>query len=172
MNWDQLFGVHVSVLEIAIRGSCVYWFLFLAFRFLLRRDIGALGVADILFLVIVADAAQNAMAGDYKTITEGVLLLSTIMLWNVVIDRLAYAFPWFDRFARPRARELIRDGRMLEQNLRLERMTAGELHAKLREHGKERIRDVRHAYLESDGKVSVIPADESSDDDDDRPQAS
>ena len=161
MSWDALFGVHVPVLELVVRGSAVYWFLFLAFRFLLRRDVGALGVADILLLVIVADASQNAMAGEYKSISEGALLVGTIFGWNIFIDRMAFRFPWFERFARPQPRELIRDGHVIERNLRRERMTRDELEEKLREHGKERISDVHRAFLESDGKVSVIATDQS-----------
>ena len=61
----DLFEVHVPVLELVLRGTLVYWLLFLIFRFLLRRDVGAVGIADILLLVIVADAAQNAMSGGY-----------------------------------------------------------------------------------------------------------
>jgi uncharacterized membrane protein YcaP (DUF421 family) len=170
MDWDQLFGIHVPVLELLIRASCVYWFLFLAFRFVLRRDIGALGVADILLLVIVADAAQNAMAGEYKTISEGGIVIATIFAWNIFIDQMAFRFRWFERFARPRPRELVRDGRLLEHNLKLERMTRDELDEKLREHGTDQLSHVRHAYLEGDGKLSVIPAEEeSSSDQDERP---
>jgi len=156
MDWDSLFGVHVPILELLIRASCVYWFLFLAFRFVLRRDIGALGVADILLLVIVADAAQNAIAGDYKTISEGAIVIGTIFAWNMFIDEMAFRVPWFERFARARPRELVRDGRLLEHNLRRERMTSDELHEKLRERGVADLAGVRHAHLEGDGKVSVI----------------
>lgn len=172
MNWDALFGIHVPVLELVIRGSCMYWFLFLIFRFLLRRDVGGLGVADILLLVIVADASQNAMAGEYKSISEGALLVGTIALWNVFIDRMSYAFPWFERFARPRSVELVHDGRLLNDNLRRERMSRSELHEKLREHGIDRVGDVHRAYLESDGKVSVIADKPQSEDDDERRPAS
>jgi uncharacterized membrane protein YcaP (DUF421 family) len=175
MDWGSVFGIHVSVIEIALRGSCVYWFLFLTFRFVLRRDVGALGVADILLLVIVADAAQNAMAGEYKTISEGLVLIGTIVFWNVLIDRLAFRFRWFERFARPRSVELIRDGRVLHRNLDREHMTISELEAKLRQHGKDKIGDIRLAYLEGDGKISVLEAEPSDDEgdapeDDDRPQ--
>ena len=171
MNWERLFGLQVPVLELLIRASCVYWFLFLAFRFVLRRDIGALGVADILLLVIVADAAQNAMAGEYKTISEGAIVVATIFAWNIFIDQMAFRFRWFERFARPRPRELVRDGRLLEHNLKRERMTTDELHEKQREHGPDPLSEVRHAYLEGDGKLSVIQAkSESSDpDQDERP---
>jgi uncharacterized membrane protein YcaP (DUF421 family) len=156
LDLNTLFGVHVPVLEILLRGSCVYWFLFLIFRFLLRRDGGALGLADILLVVIVADAAQNAMAGDYKSITEGALLVGTIALWNVALDRAAYHWPIVDRFAHPRVLPLIRHGRLLHDNLKREMLTTDELLAKLRQQGVGKLSEVRHAYMESDGEISVI----------------
>ena len=67
----NLFQIHVPVFELVLRGTLVYWLLFCIFRFVLRRDVGAVGIADILLLVVIADAAQNAMAGGYQTVTEG-----------------------------------------------------------------------------------------------------
>ena len=78
MNFSDLFAFHVSPIELVVRGTLIYWFLFLIFRFVMRRDIGGVGIADVLLLVIIADAAQNAMAGEYRTITEGCILISTI----------------------------------------------------------------------------------------------
>ena len=73
----DLFEIHVPVAELMLRGTLVYWLLFLIFRFILRRDVGAVGIADILLLVIVADAAQNAMSGGYDTFSEGAVLVLT-----------------------------------------------------------------------------------------------
>ena len=161
MDLAAIFGVHVPVAELVLRGSCIYWLLFLVFRFVLRRDVGALGIADVLLLVIVADAAQNAMAGDYKSITEGVILVGTIIGWNVLIDWLAYRSPAFDRFARPRPLQLIRHGRVLRENLGREMLTMDDLMEALRHQGVSRIEDVRHAVMESDGRISVIALPES-----------
>ena len=63
MDWNAVFAVKVPVVELVVRASVMYLFLFVLFRFGLRRDIGALGLADVLVLVIIADASQNAMAG-------------------------------------------------------------------------------------------------------------
>ena len=75
----NLFQIHVPVLELMLRGTLVYWLLFCIFRFVLRRDVGAVGIADILLLVVIADAAQNAMSGGYQTVTEGAILVLTIV---------------------------------------------------------------------------------------------
>ena len=96
---EDLFAIHVSVLELVLRGTLVYWLLFLIFRFILRRDVGAVGIADILLLVIVADAAQNAMSGGYDTFAEGAILVLTIVGWNWLLDVLSWRFALVRRFA-------------------------------------------------------------------------
>jgi uncharacterized membrane protein YcaP (DUF421 family) len=157
VSWHELFAVTVPPLELVIRGSAIYWLLFLLFRFLIRRDVGALGVADVLLLVLVADAAQNAMAGEYRSITDGAVLVSTIVFWNMAFDRLAFYSPALRRILEPPLLPLVRDGRILHRNLRREYVTREELEAQLREQGIEDVSQVRAAYLESDGTVSVIP---------------
>jgi uncharacterized membrane protein YcaP (DUF421 family) len=157
MKWSQLFGLHMSVAEILLRGSMIYWFLFLIFRFVLRRDVGSVGVADILLLVIIADASQNAMAGEYKSISEGMILIATIAGWNLVLDWLAYRSPVIDRLVSPPTLPLVRHGKILQRNMARQFLTKDELMAKLREQGITQLSDVRHAFLEGDGQISVIP---------------
>jgi uncharacterized membrane protein YcaP (DUF421 family) len=156
VDWHALFAFSVPPLELIVRGSAIYWFLFLLFRLVLRRDIGAIGVADVLLLVLVADAAQNAMAGEYRSISDGILLVSTIIGWNVAIDWFAYRFPAARRILEPQPVRLVRHGRILHRNLRREFLTVDELKAKLREHGVAELAEVSAAYMESDGEVSVI----------------
>lgn len=152
----DLFEVHVPVLELVLRGTLVYWLLFLIFRFILRRDVGAVGIADILLLVIVADAAQNAMSGGYDTFAEGAILVLTIVGWNWLLDLLAYWFKPIRAFASPGRLTLIRHGVPQRRNLRREFITMDELQEKLREQGIENLAEVKVAYLEGDGQISVI----------------
>jgi uncharacterized membrane protein YcaP (DUF421 family) len=152
----DLFEVHVSLAELMLRGTLVYWLLFLIFRFVLRRDIGAVGIADVLLLVVVADAAQNAMSGGYDTFAEGAVLVLTIVAWNWLFDMLSYHFPAVRRFASPDRLTLIRRGELQRRNMRREFITLEELQEKLREQGIENLSDVKAAYLEGDGQISVI----------------
>ena len=152
----ELFAVHVSVPELILRGTLVYWLLFLIFRFILRRDVGAVGIADILLLVIVADAAQNAMSGGYDTFAEGAILIGTIVAWNWLLDLLSFHFAAVRRFASPSRLTLIQRGVPQLRNLRREFITMEELREKLREQGVESLADVKVAYLEGDGQISVI----------------
>jgi uncharacterized membrane protein YcaP (DUF421 family) len=152
----ELFAVHVSVPELVLRGTLVYWLLFLIFRFIMRRDVGAVGIADILLLVIVADAAQNAMSGGYQTFGEGAILVCTIVAWNWLLDWLSFHFAPVRRFASPSKVLLIQRGVPQLRNLRREFITMQELHEKLREQGIEHLTEVKAAYLEGDGQISVI----------------
>lgn len=155
-EFEALFRITVSPLELFVRGSLMYWFLFLTFRFIARRDIGAVGLGDVLLLVLIADAAQNAMAGDYKSITDGCVLTGTIFGWNFLIDWASYRFPVIHRWAEPAPLPLIRNGHVQERNLRREFLTPRDLRAKLREHGVERFDEVKLAFMESDGAITVI----------------
>jgi uncharacterized membrane protein YcaP (DUF421 family) len=154
--WEQVFGLQMSWVELVLRGTAMYWFLFLLFRFVLRRDVGQIGIADVLLLVVVADAAQNGMAGEYRTVTEGMILVGTIAGWNWLLDWLAFRYKAVARFTEPPVRLLVRHGRMILANMRRELLTPDELVGQLRAQGISSLREVRHAYLESDGRVSVI----------------
>lgn len=156
MDWSALYTVNVPLMELFIRGSIVYWFLLLMFRFVVRRDLGGLGIADVLLVVIVSDAAQNAMAGGYTTVTEGVILLSTIIGWNLLLNWLAFKFAAVERFASPGRLQLVRHGRVLHRNLQRQLLTMDDLMSQLRLLGIERLEDVKHAYLEASGNISVI----------------
>ncbi|HEX6734578.1 MAG TPA: YetF domain-containing protein [Azonexus sp.] len=155
-NWNLLFTFTVPPLELFVRGSIIYLFLFAVFRTVLQRDIGAVGVADVLVLVLVADAAQNAMAAEYRSVSDGLVLISTILGWNLLFDYLAYRFPALRRLLEPPEICLVRNGRIQHRNLRREFLSVDDLHAKLREHGIADLAEVRMACMESDGTVSVI----------------
>jgi uncharacterized membrane protein YcaP (DUF421 family) len=156
VDWKSLFVPTSSLLEIFIRGTVVYLLLFFVLRFL-RRETGAIGIADLLVIVIVADAAQNAMAGEYKSITEGVVLVATIAFWDYSLDWLGYRFPLIQRLVRAAPLPLIKNGQMLRRNMRQELLTEEELMSQLRQQGIESVSDVKKAYLEGDGRISIIP---------------
>jgi uncharacterized membrane protein YcaP (DUF421 family) len=156
MDWSEIFGLSVSPLELIVRGSAMYLFLFVLFRFVVRRRVGSIGMADILILVIVADAAQNGMSGEYKTVTEAFILVGTLIFWNLLIDRLNFHVPALRPLLEPPPLLLIDNGRVLWRNLRHELVSEDELKTKLREQGVRDPSEVAKSYMESDGQVTVI----------------
>jgi uncharacterized membrane protein YcaP (DUF421 family) len=151
-----LFAFNVNPLEIVLRGTVMYWFLFLLFRFVLRRDGGSIGIADVLLLVLIADASQNAMSGAYESIAEGCLLVGTIAGWNYGFDWASYHFKLVRKFAEPAPLLLVTRGRMLRKNMRRELISEEELWAKLREQGVSSLSEVASVFMESSGEISVL----------------
>src|SRR3954463_6487680 len=156
MDWNEVFGITVPPLELVARGTVMYLFLFALFRVVIKRRVGAVGMADLLVLVIIADAAQNGMAGEYRSVTEGVILVATIIAWEVLIDFLAFRFHPLERLLMPPPLLLIDRGRILWRNLRKELVSELELQAKLRQHGVSDLSEVERAYIEPDGQFTVL----------------
>ncbi|MCP2517140.1 DUF421 domain-containing protein [Achromobacter mucicolens] len=155
-DWSTMFTFSVAPLEIFIRGTIVYWFIFVLLRLAGRRDVGSLGVADMLVLVLIADAAQNAMAGEYKSILDGMVLISTILCWTVLVDRVSYFCKPLGRLLESDRVCLVRDGVVSKRALRREYLTEDELMSQLRLKGVLELSEVRRAYMEPDGDISVI----------------
>lgn len=156
LDWSELFGLSLSPLELIVRGTAMYWFLFLLFRVVIRRRVGAVGISDVLLLVIIADASQNAMSGDYQSISDGMILVTTILAWNMLVDWLTYMSPRLEKILQPSPLLLIDRGKVLRKHLRTEFVSEDELRAKLREHGVTDYAQVDKAHMESDGELSVI----------------
>lgn len=156
VDWEALLIPEHSLVEIFLRGTIVYIALFCILRFFMKRQSGVIGIADLLVIVLIADAAQNAMANEYKSLTEGICLVLTIVFWNFAIDWLGYHVPAMGRFTRPPPLVLIKDGRMLRRNMRQEMITTEELMSQLRQQGIEDPSEVKNAFIEGDGQISII----------------
>lgn len=155
IDWSSVFVPTVHIGELFLRGTIIYLFLLVILR-VLRREAGTIGISDLLVVVLIADAVQNAMSSEYKSITEGIVLVLTIVFWDYFVDWLGYRFPFIQRLVRPAPLLLIKDGRLQRRNMRQELITEEELMGQLREQGVERVEEVKKCYLEGDGQISVI----------------
>ncbi|MCB5174593.1 MULTISPECIES: DUF421 domain-containing protein [Microvirga] len=156
VDWRAMFVPEHSLIEIFVRGTFMYIVLFSILRFFMKRQSGVIGIADLLVIVLIADAAQNAMSSEYKSITEGTVLVLTIVFWNFALDWLGYHFRFFQKFTRPPPLPLIDNGRLLRRNMRQEMITTEELMSQLRQQGIEDPAKVKRAYIEGDGRISII----------------
>jgi uncharacterized membrane protein YcaP (DUF421 family) len=156
LDWEKLFTPTSSVLEMIVRGTITYWFVFLYIRFV-RRSSGQLNITDILLITLISDAAQNSMAGTYESITEGAVLVGTLVGWDFMLNWLGVHSTLFDRLGNPEPTLLIKDGVLMKQNLRRELITEDELMGLLRQQGIEEVTSVKQCYMEGSGQLSVIP---------------
>eukprot|EP00388_Colpodella_angusta_P012538 GDKJ01031802.1.p2 GENE.GDKJ01031802.1~~GDKJ01031802.1.p2 ORF type:complete len:176 (+),score=15.29 GDKJ01031802.1:1574-2101(+) len=154
------FHLTVPLWEIILRGSVVYWFLFLIFRSILRRSMGSVGVSDFLFVVIIADASQNAMSGDSKSISDGLVLIAVLVFWNMLIDWLSFKYKWVRRMVEAPPLVLIKNGVLQLREMRKEFVTKDEIMAKLREEGIGQVSEVKQMQIEMDGEISVVRYEE------------
>lgn len=154
--WEEMLLLTVHPLEIILRGSLMYLGTFILLRVVTKREIGGLSVSDLIVVVFIADAAQNGMAGEYRSVTDGLLLVAVLLGWALVIDRLAYHLPWFERLVQPPPVQVIRNGQLLRKSMRREALTESELLSTLRQQGVADVNDVKGAWVESDGSMSVV----------------
>ena len=159
IDWHDAFVPTVSLLELVLRGSVVYLLIVACFR-IFRRPAGGLSTTDLVVVVLVADAAQNAMAAEYHSITEGVVLVLTIVGWNFALDWLSFRSPLVYRLLHPAPALLVRNGKLQHRNLRAEMLTRAELDEFLREQGIGSLADVKQCYQEADGQLSVVRRDD------------
>ncbi len=155
IDWHQMLVPSTGILELIIRGSVMYLFIFALLR-LFRREQGSLNTADLLVLLLVADAAQNGMAGEYTSVPEGVVLVTTIIGWNYLLDWLGYHIPAIGRLLAPAPVSLVVNGRVRVDNLRSQMLSRDDLMRQLREQGIDRLSEVKRCAIESDGRISVI----------------
>jgi uncharacterized membrane protein YcaP (DUF421 family) len=156
MDWKSIFLPDIPFLEIIVRGSIMYLALFIMLRVILKRQTGTLTITDLLLITLLADASQNAIAGEYKSIPTGIVLVATIISWNYAFDWLSFRSEWFRELIEPSPLPLVKNGRMLRRNMRQELITEDELMMQLREQGLNDMAKVKEAYMESDGRISII----------------
>jgi uncharacterized membrane protein YcaP (DUF421 family) len=143
--------------QIAVRCVVVYAAVFAGLRLMGKRQLGQMTVFDLVVILLIANAVQNAMVGPDTSLQGGLLAAAVLLLLNLSISRLRLLNPRVGRAVEGSPTPLIRDGFYLEGNLKREGLTHEEVGSALREHGLVDEREVRFAYLEPDGAISIVP---------------
>lgn len=155
VDFEALFKIETPVLELIIKGSVMYLGILLLFRVLPRRTGGEMAMMDLIFVLLIAEAATHSLGG-YSSITEGFIVIGTIMAWNYLFNFLSYHIPLVEKLVSAPPLQIIKNGRLLKRNMRREYLTEEELTDHLRLVGIDDIGEVKAAYVEGDGKISVI----------------
>lgn len=161
VDWSALLEPH-HVVENVLRATAIYWMLFLLLRFLPNRKTAGIGPTDLLVVVLLANAVQTAIMREGTALTDAAIQVATIVGWSIVFDIVGNRVPALRGVLRSDPVEVVRDGTVLTRNLRREFMTEDELDAQLRLQHVDDIADVRRAYIEQDGRLSVIRTQDAS----------
>ena len=149
-----------TLADIAIRTSVVYLALLVGLRLTGQRQLGQMSSFDLVLLLIISNAVQNAMVGPDTSLVGGLVAAAVLILWHQVIDRVRHVSRRASRVIAGEGIMLINDGKVLAEHLVRADLTMDELLQALREHGVGRVTDVRLAVLEPDGAISVIRFDD------------
>ena len=156
-EWDAVFSLSVPLLEIFVRGTITFLALTVMMRIVGQRESGGLGITDVLLVVLVADAASAGLTGETNSIPDGLLLVASILFWSVLLDALAYRWPRLGVVMKAKPKPLIEDGQLNRRALRREFISHEELLSQLRLHGLTEVEQVKRAFLEPNGMISIIP---------------
>jgi uncharacterized membrane protein YcaP (DUF421 family) len=149
-----------ALTDIAIRTSVVYLTLLIGLRLTGQRQLGQMSSFDLVLLLIISNAVQNAMVGPDTSLVGGLVAAAVLIVWHQVIDRVRRYSRRASRVIAGEGIMLINSGAVLTEHLGRAGLTMDELLQALREHGVGRVADVRLAVLEPDGAISVIRFDD------------
>lgn len=134
----------------------IYLFIVVAIRLFGKKELAQLSVVDLVFILLISNAVQNAMVGPDSTLSGGLVAASTLFIVNYILKYLQYRFPKFNKVIEGDATMLIYKGKMIESHMKKAQITSDELMEAVREHGVATVEEVDLAILEVDGSISVL----------------
>jgi uncharacterized membrane protein YcaP (DUF421 family) len=152
-----MFEMGTDALAVVARTALVYAGVLIGLRLAGKRELGQMTVFDLVVVLLLANAVQNAMTGPDFSVQGGLIAAAVLLVLNrfVALARL-YSESW-GRFFEGMPTVLVQDGQFLEPRLRKEGLERSQIEMAMREHGVESVQDVRLAVLETDGAISIVP---------------
>ena len=154
-----MFTLGLPLWEIVVRSAVVYFAFILLVRLGGRREVGQATIFDLAALVLAANALQPAMTGPDSSLAGGLVIIVTIFGLNRIVGWARVRFPAIGHLFEFGGRVIARDGHWITRAVKAESLDDEELEAALREHGVEKIDEVRLAAMEPDGSISIVPYD-------------
>lgn len=149
-----------TLIEIAARTAIIYLAVLLGLRLAGKREVGQMTPFDLVLLILIANAVQNAMTGPDNSVTGGIVAAGTLLLLNFLISRVVFGNKRLRRFVEGTPTILVHNGHLVLKNLAYEHIAPEEIVQALREHGVQSTEEVSLAVLEIDGSISVLRKDE------------
>lgn len=143
--------------NIILRTVVVYAVILVGLRLAGKREIGQMTVFDLVVLLLIANAVQNAMVGPDTSLVGGILAAVVLLLLNTIVARLDLRWPRLRRFVEGSPTLLVLHGEVIADHLWREGLDKEMLETALREHGVADLNQVEMAVLEIDGSISVVP---------------
>lgn len=143
-------------MDIVLRASVIFFALYVLVRLLGKRELGQMTPFELIVLVVIGDLIQQGVTQNDFSLTGAIIAISTIAFWALAFSWAGYLSPRVERFLVGEPRVIIRDGELLDANLRRNRLTRPEIESEMRLAGIGQLRDVAWGILEARGKISFI----------------
>ena len=144
-------------MDLVIRATVVFFFIFLVTRVAGRRELGSLEPFDLILLVVLGDLVQQGITQSDESVTGTLIVISTITLLSVAVSWVLFRSGKVRLVTEGESIILVQDGEIIERNLRRERLTHGDLEEEARQQQVASLADIRWAILEKEGTISIIP---------------
>lgn len=152
-----MFIPQAPIWQTIARTAIIYLVMLVGLRLAGKREIGQLTVFDLVVLLLISNSVQNAMVGDDRSVTGGLVAAAMLLLLDRGVSALGLRSPRLRRAIEGSPTLLILHGQLLRDHLRKEGLDEETLQAALREHGVQDSAEVEMAVLEIDGSISVVP---------------
>lgn len=156
-----MFDNSVGILEIAARTAIVYVAILAGLRLGGKREIGQMQPFDLVVILLIANAVQNAMVGSDVSVTGGLVAAAVLIIVNVGVQRGRQYVPFFRRAVEGEPTLLVDEGQWVTKHLKREGIDQEDVEMAMREHGVDDLKEVRTAVLETDGSISIVQKNQS-----------
>ena len=147
-------------MDIVLRATVMFFVLFLLIRLLGKRELGQMTPFEFVVLVVLGDLIQQGVTHNDFSLTGATLAISTFAFWALLLSWTTYLFPRAKDLLEGTPRVVVRNGEIVNENLRRDRLTRDEILSEMRLAGIGRMSDVAWAILEPQGKMSFIRKDD------------
>ncbi len=147
------------LIEIVIRTAVVYFAILVGLRLAGKREIGQMTTFDLVVILLIANAVQNAMVGEDNSLVGGLVAAGVLLVINSGVSLARRRFPFFKRAVEGEPTILVNDGKFIKVNLAREGIEEEDVLMSMREHGITSLDEVRLAIMEIDGSISIVPVD-------------
>ncbi len=145
-----------DLFTVAIRAAVVYVFIILAIRLFGKKELSQLSVIDLVFILLISNAVQNAMVGNNTSLPAGIIAATSLFIINYLFKLLLFRSRKISSLIQGDPLMLIYKGKVIKEHLDRAKITEAELAEAVREHGVQNISAVDLAILEVDGNISIL----------------
>jgi len=148
-----------SYLDVSIRSAAVYFFMVIALRLFGKKELSQLNTADVILILLISNAVQNAMVGSDTSLWGGLTAALVLFSINYILKKMMFKYKKFGDLMMQKPEVLVHNGNIEFDTLSKLSISSEEIQEAMREHGVEHFKDVKLAMLEVDGNISIITGD-------------